>query len=421
MPVAPADTSLSAKTIGLSVLIGVVGAFFGFMFLEISVAGQKLLFTDLPERAGFDHVPWWWITLVLLAGAILVMVARTLPGHAGEGPLSGFHFDEPPSKAPGILLAAAGTLIFGFVLGPEAPIIILGTTIGALLVGKKDPSVMSLAMMLGGLAAIGTVFGNPFITIFLVMEFVAVGVAPAAILLPGLIALGSGFLVQSGLGNVPGLGIHSLSVPGLPSYTSISLWDLILGMAVAIVTALIVGGFRLVALRIAGYATQFPKSMLIITALVTAGLAIVITEYFDLAPDLLLFSGQSGMTGLIAQTSVGTVIALFAAKAVAYSFALGGGFRGGPIFPATFLGVAVGLIAVLIFPNTNLSPMAAVGIAAAASVMLRLPFTSAVLALLLVSAGGAYIAPFAIIGAITGYLIRRAIDARFPHPTPAQL
>jgi hypothetical protein len=93
------------------------------------------------------------------------------------------------------------------------------------MVRKRQPSVVALATFLGGLAPIETVFGNPLIRIFMVMEFVAVGIAPATIFLPGLIALGAGFLVQTGLGNVPGLRVHSLrvhslSVPGMLDYTS---------------------------------------------------------------------------------------------------------------------------------------------------------------------------------------------------------
>ena len=410
------DVVLTPKVIGLSIAIGVVGSFFGFTFLEIATSGQRILFTELPEHFGFDQAPWWWITAVLLLGATVVFLAHKLPGKAGEGPLNGFHFDEPPSKAPGILLAAFGTLLFGFVLGPEAPIIILGTTVGALMVRKQQPSVVTLAMFLGGLAAIGTVFGNPFITIFMVLEFVAVGAAPAAILLPGLIALGAGFLVQTGLGNVPGLGVHSLSGPGMPEYAAITVWDLVLGVAVAVITAILVGAFRLLALTIATHASRRPTVLIFGSAIVTAALAIFLTEVFGLNPNLLLFSGQTGMPDLITQTSLGTVIAIFVAKAFAYSFALGGGFRGGPIFPATFLGVAVGVLAILFFPETNLSPMTAAGIAAAAAVMLRLPFTSAILALLLVSAGGAYVAPFAIIGAIAGYLVRVQMDQRITQP-----
>jgi hypothetical protein len=61
--------------------------------------------------------------------------------------------------------------------------------------------------------------------------------------------------------------------------------------------------------------------------------------------------------------------------------------------------------------------MTAAGIAAAAAVMLRMPFTWAILTLLLVSAAGASVAPFAIIGAIVGYLVREQLDQRLAKPT----
>ena len=53
---------------------------------------------------------------------------------------------------------------------------------------------------------------------------------------------------------------------------------------------------------------------------------------------------------------------------------------------------------------------AAASIAAAATVMLRLPFTSALLAVLILGSAGMAIAPFAIIGAVVGFGMRQALD-----------
>ena len=61
--------------------------------------------------------------------------------------------------------------------------------------------------------------------------------------------------------------------------------------------------------------------------------------------------------------------------------------------------------------------MAAAGIAATATVMLRLPFTSAMLAMLLIGSAGLAVAPFAIIGAVVGFGVRQGLDAaRRPAP-----
>jgi hypothetical protein len=85
--------------------------------------------------------------------------------------------------------------------------------------------------------------------------------------------------------------------------------------------------------------------------------------------------------------------------------------RGDPIFPATFLGLGVGVLFSLIFAGDLVSPLAAAGIAATATAMIRLPFTSAMLALLLIGGAGMEIAPFAIIGAVVGFIVRQQLDA----------
>jgi hypothetical protein len=52
--------------------------------------------------------------------------------------------------------------------------------------------------------------------------------------------------------------------------------------------------------------------------------------------------------------------------------------------------------------------MAAVGIAAASAVMTGMTFTSGVLGMLLIGGAGVAIAPFAIVGAVVGALVRQA-------------
>ena len=47
--------------------------------------------------------------------------------------------------------------------------------------------------------------------------------------------------------------------------------------------------------------------------------------------------------------SVGALLILLLAKALAYAVSLGCGFRGGPVFPAIFIGVAVAMIPAAVF------------------------------------------------------------------------
>ena len=97
-------------------------------------------------------------------------------------------------------------------------------------------------------------------------------------------------------------------------------------------------------------------------------------------------------------------------KALAYAAALGGGMRGGPIFPATFLGVGVAITVALALPWAGVTALVVTGIAASAAGMIKLPGTSALLAALLAVGSGAAVAPFAILGAVIGLLMRMAAD-----------
>jgi chloride channel protein, CIC family len=127
--------------------------------------------------------------------------------------------------------------------------------------------------------------------------------------------------------------------------------------------------------------------------------------------DTVLFSGQSAMTEVLVLTSVGTLALTAIGKMIAYGISLGAGFRGGRIFSAVFIGVVAGTATSVLVPDTNISAMVACGIAAGAGAMLRLPFTSALLAVLLCAEAGMTVTTTAIIGSIIGILVRVVTDA----------
>ncbi|MDD2858934.1 MAG: chloride channel protein [Candidatus Nanopelagicales bacterium] len=403
----------------MSIILGVLGGTAGSLLMALVDHGQEWVFIDLPRAWGLAAAPWWWVLLMLLASAALVAVIRRLPGATGTGPLTGFHFDDPLIIVPSVLLAALATLILGISLGPEAPLIVLGSAIGAIVGRRADPQARKALMLLGGVAAIGAVFGNPFISAFMILEFAAVGMVPAMLITPVLVALGASYVTQIGIGNIQGFGVHSLSVPGLPAYTSIQGRDLLVAVVIAIVAGAVAMAAREGGLAFARFAGRRAIAGLFTAALITAAVAIIATSGFDVGLNQILFSGNSGMGDLITQTSITAVIVILVGKAIVYAVALGGGFRGGPIFPATFLGVAVAVLATLLLPEDSVSAMAAAGIAASAAAMLKLPATSALLGAVLVAGAGAAIAPFAIIGATVGFLIRIVVDRKVTVPESA--
>ena len=406
---APTASSINpGKALGLAIMLGVLGATAGQFFLFITDELRHAYFSSLPSALGFDAPPWWYVILGLLVSAAIIVFARRLPGATGQSPLTGFHFNDPLRIVPGVLVAALATLILGASLGPEAPTIVIGTSVGAILLRKSNPTVISLAMFLAGIAAIGSIFGNPFVAAFMVLEFIVMGMAPKELALPAFVALGAGYLVQVGWATIPGFGIHPLSVPGLPEYTVLHAGDLLAGLVLAIVVAVACLLTRGLGQQCARAAQARPGVTVFAAALAIGIIAVIAANVFGVNYDELLYSGQSGIPIVVAETSLGTVVVIVIARLLIYGMSLGSGFRGGPIFPACFAGVAFGVGFHLLLPEVSVSPMAAVGIAAASAVMTGMTFTSGVLGMLLIGGAGVAIAPFAIVGAVVGALVRQA-------------
>jgi len=400
--------------LGLAVLLGILGAVGAAVFLTVMSWATDFVWEWLPEQVGLESVPWWYVVLGLLIGAVLIIAARGLGPGMGS-PLEGFHFDIGPSRAFAALSVALATLVFGGVLGPEAPLIVVGTVIGGLVTRNKPAQVQQLAMALGGIAAIGTILGNPFIAAFMVLEFAALGAMPRQALVPMFVALGSGYLVLTGIGPFTGLGQVELAVPGLTEVDQLAFGDLLLGLVVAIIA-----GIAVLLSRQVGYALQRvekvrPSIAIIVSALVIGGLATFIMLAFDQPYDVVPFSGETSMDSLISETSALAVLAIVVAKALAYGVSLGGGWRGGPIFPATYIGVAAAVMVGLVITSAPMSALIVAGMAAGVAAMLKLPFTAGLLAVVIGAGAGLVVTPMAIIGAIVGVTLRMAYDKATGH------
>src|SRR6186997_2993979 len=113
------------RLIALGALIGIPAALVAALFLALVHDLEHWLWHDLPDSLGHPSPPWYLVIGLPAVGACIVLVARRLlPGDGGHSPLQGIGGGAVPlANAPGIALAAIGTLSFGAVLGPEAPLI----------------------------------------------------------------------------------------------------------------------------------------------------------------------------------------------------------------------------------------------------------------------------------------------------------
>ena len=113
-------------------------------------------------------------------------------------------------------------------------------------------------------------------------------------------------------------------------------------------------------------------------------------------PQDVLFSGQASVPDEITAGSTKIVVVLLVAKALAYAVSLGCGFRGGPIFPAIFLGVGLTSLPVVWF-DTSPTLAVAVGAAAGMAAQTQLIIAPVLFGALLVGTDGLDAVPAAVL------------------------
>jgi H+/Cl- antiporter ClcA len=399
------------RLVALGALIGAPAALVAALFLALVHELESLLWSSDPA--------WYLVVFLPVVGACVVIVARLfLPGDGGHSPVLGIgHGATPLKNAPGVALAALGTLAFGAVLGPEGPLIALGSVVGvaaATLAGaaanEKATGVLATA---GSFSAISALFGGPIVGGMLMIEGgIAMGQALLTALIPGFVAAAIGYVLFVGLGNWGGLHTQVLAVPGLPQYNGTHILDLLLAIAVGVATAVAIAAVRAFATRLDKYGPRrFGMPRLLLLGGLSVGLLAEAAELLGGNSQDVLFSGQTGIPDLVAESSAGIVILLLVTKTMAYGVSLGSGFRGGPVFPGIFLGVALGMLCSVWFDRSTTLDVAIGGAAGMASVT-QLVLTPIVFSALLVGREGQDAVPAAVLAAVAAWLTIAALKSR---------
>jgi chloride channel protein, CIC family len=427
MPADPVALLRSRAYVQLLVVAAIFGvpvsaAAYGFLALVNYL--QQEIFTHLPHGLGFTTEPVWWPLPVLAVGGVLAALAiRYLPGRGGPSPAGGFKLHGPPAPAelPGVIFAALATLVFGAVLGPEMPLILIGggLVMVALRAARRPIPGQGRAVLAssGSFASISTLLGSPILGAFLLMEASGLG-GPmlGLVLLPGMLAAGIGSLIFVGLDSWTGLGTFSLAIPGLPHFSHPNIgefgWALVIGVAAALLGT----GIRRLGRLLHPYAERWTLLAVPLAGLVVAALAILYAKGTGKASSDVLFSGQSALPNLIQHASsytVGALLLLMVCKGLAYGVSLSS-FRGGPIFPAMFVGAAGG-IAMSHLPGLPVVAGVAMGIGAMSAVMLGLPLTSVLLPSLLLLSDSVAVTPLVIVAVVVAHVATARIA---PAPVP---
>ena len=231
---------------------------------------------------------------------------------------------------------------------------------------------------------------------------------------------GIGALVFLGLDSWTGLGTFSLALTTVPPGVDPTLATLLWAVPVGILGALLGWAVRWVGLSVRPlvHRNRVP---------VTVGLGALI-GLTAMAYQLItgngftevLFSGQDALPNLVANAadySVATLVVLGLCKMLAYGLSLSA-FRGGPVFPAMFVGAVLG-IALSGLPGMSLAPAIGMGIGAMCCAMLRLPLTSVLLATLLLGSDGLQVTPEVIVAVVVAFVVTTLLPTPGP-PQPAE-
>lgn len=403
----------------VSALIGVPIALVAWGFLEVVHGLEILVWETVPEDLGMHTPsPWYAVLVLAIAGLVVGVAVAKLPGTGGHIPVHGLGGGTPlPVELPAIVIAAIASLVLGAVVGPEAPLVAIGAGLVVLVLRpsrlRDQPQGLQLLAVAGSAAAIATVFGNPVVGAVLMLEVVGFSGAQVLLaLLPSVMAAGVGALVFTGLGSWTGIDAPTLAIPGLTE-ANIDVADLLWTVPVSIGVALLAQAARRVGLLIAGAASR--RTMLVTT---TVGLVVgLCAAAYSLITDRpvgdVLFSGETALGELVSQPSewvTGTLVLLLLFKGIAYAVSIGA-FRGGPTFPALFLGAVVGIL-VGALPGLGAVAGIGVGMAAATSAVLRLPITSIVLVTLLLGSQAMSEIPLVMIAAVVGLVTAVSLDRR---------
>ena len=203
-------------------LLGIPLSLAAFGFLAAVHELEHLVWETWPHDLGYAELPAWWPILTIgVAGLLVALTVKYLPGHGGHVPVDGLGGGSTaPSTLPGVVLAAAASLVGGAVLGPEAPLIAIGGGLALLAINRtklaEDPGAATIISAAGAAAAMSAIFGNPLVAVVIFLELLGLERRRTMlVVLPCLVSSGVGALLFTGLGQWTGLGIGVLAIPDL--------------------------------------------------------------------------------------------------------------------------------------------------------------------------------------------------------------
>ena len=323
-----------------AVAIGIASSLILIMVMKIASVLQNLLWQRLPGTLGIaQDSPLWIIGVLTLTGIAVGLVIRFSQGHAGPDPACEplIGAPVPPSALPGLIVALILGLAGGVSLGPEHPIITVNIALAVAIGARLLPRVNRMEWtILASAGTIGALFGTP-VAAALIFSQTLNGSSEVPLwdrLFAPLMAAAAGALTT-------GLFFHPhFSLP-IAHYGQMQMTDILSGAIVAAIAiaAGMVAVWCLPRLHAMMHQMKNPVFVLGIGGLILGILGVI-------GGPVSLFKGLDEMQQMVANQAFSTsdYFLLAVIKLAALVVAAASGFRGGRIFPAVFVGVALGLM-----------------------------------------------------------------------------
>ncbi|MGX5213585.1 ion channel protein [Streptomyces violaceus] len=383
-PATPARALLPAILPALA-----VGVISSLLLVGVEVAAEELedvLWRTVPDALGIGRYSVAWMFVMLFATGVAVgLVVWKVPGHAGPDPAT-VGLDAPilpPVVLPGLLLAAALMLAGGPSLGPENPIIAVNVGLAVWLGGRALPRAPGrIWPVLAEAATIGALFGTPVAAALVISEVLARQETRGLLwdnLFAPLTAATAGSLTVALIDHPSfDLNLPSIGRPGwsdLLAAIVVASAGALLGMCAVRAFPYVHGAFRRL---------RHPMLMLPAGGIVLGGLG-------ALGGHLTLFKGLDEIAELAHDPdgwSAGEFAVMTVVKLAALLVAASCGFRGGRIFPAVFVGTALGLCAHALVSGVHPSVGVSAGVLGVLLAITRQGWISLFVAAVLVASPG---------------------------------
>ncbi|HAW3591097.1 TPA: ion channel protein [Escherichia coli] len=323
-----------------AVAIGIASSLILIVVMKIASALQNLLWQRLPGTLGIaQDSPLWIIGVLTLTGIAVGLVIRFSQGHAGPDPACEplIGAPVPPSALPGLIVALILGLAGGVSLGPEHPIMTVNIALVVAIGARLLPRVNRMEWtILASAGTIGALFGTP-VAAALIFSQTLNGSSEVPLwdrLFAPLMAAAAGALTT-------GLFFHPhFSLP-IAHYGQMEMTDILSGAIVAAIAiaAGMVAVWCLPRLHSMMHQMKNPVLVLGIGGFILGILGVI-------GGPVSLFKGLDEMQQMVANQAFSTsdYFLLAVIKLAALVVAAASGFRGGRIFPAVFVGVALGLM-----------------------------------------------------------------------------